>query len=121
MLSHAVPGAANGDHRSEYGSELGIVAVCVTLLMISGNFDLSVGAIVGFSGYGALYASAQGIRPRSRPCSACCAAYYRTHQWSARGHDPAAFVHRHHGHDACDQEYPERTGPGRADQTSNTN
>src|SRR5215472_8045795 len=41
-------------------SELGIVAVCVTLLMISGNFDLSVGAIVGFSGYGALYAIRSG-------------------------------------------------------------
>jgi len=41
-------------------SELGIVAVCVTLLMISGHFDLSVGAIVGFSGYGALYAIRSG-------------------------------------------------------------
>jgi simple sugar transport system permease protein len=41
-------------------SELGIVAVCVTLLMISGHFDLSVGAIVGFSGYGALYAVRSG-------------------------------------------------------------
>src|ERR1700752_2890044 len=44
-------------------SELGIVAVCVTLLMISGNFDLSVGAIVGFSGYGALYAVRAGYPP----------------------------------------------------------
>jgi simple sugar transport system permease protein len=44
-------------------SELGIVAVCVTLLMISGNFDLSVGAIVGFSGYGALYALRAGYPP----------------------------------------------------------
>lgn len=41
-------------------SELGIVAVCVTLLMISGHFDLSVGAIVGFSGYAALYALRAG-------------------------------------------------------------
>jgi simple sugar transport system permease protein len=44
-------------------SELGIVAVCVTLLMISGNFDLSVGAIVAFSGYGALYALRAGYPP----------------------------------------------------------
>ena len=44
-------------------SELGIVAVCVTLLMISGNFDLSIGAIVGFSGYGALYALRAGYPP----------------------------------------------------------
>jgi simple sugar transport system permease protein len=44
-------------------SELGIVAVCVTLLMISGHFDLSVGAIVGFSGYGALYALRAGLPP----------------------------------------------------------
>src|SRR6266566_2419880 len=44
-------------------SELGIVAVCVTLLMISGHFDLSVGAIVGFSGYGALYAVRAGYPP----------------------------------------------------------
>jgi simple sugar transport system permease protein len=44
-------------------SELGIVAVCVTLLMISGHFDLSVGAIVGFSGYGALYALRAGFPP----------------------------------------------------------
>jgi simple sugar transport system permease protein len=41
-------------------SELGIVAVCVTLLMISGQFDLSIGAIVGFSGFGALYAIRSG-------------------------------------------------------------
>src|SRR6266508_1648816 len=40
--------------------ELAIVAVCVTLLMITGNFDLSVGAIVGFSAYGALYAIRSG-------------------------------------------------------------
>jgi len=44
-------------------SELGIVAVCVSLLMISGNFDLSIGAIVGFSGYGALYAIRAGYPP----------------------------------------------------------
>src|SRR5437588_12567126 len=44
-------------------SELGIVAVCVTLLMISGHFDLSVGAIVAFSGYGALYALRAGYPP----------------------------------------------------------
>ena len=44
-------------------SELGIVAVCVTLLMISGHFDLSVGAIVGFSGYAALYALRAGLPP----------------------------------------------------------
>jgi simple sugar transport system permease protein len=44
-------------------SELGIVAVCVTLLMIGGNFDLSVGAIVGFSGYAALYALRAGYPP----------------------------------------------------------
>ena len=44
-------------------SELGLVAVCVTLLMISGNFDLSIGAIVGFSGYGALYALRAGYPP----------------------------------------------------------
>ena len=44
-------------------SELGIVAVCVTLLMISGHFDLSVGAIVAFSGYGALYALRAGYSP----------------------------------------------------------
>ena len=44
-------------------SELGIVAVCVTLLMISGNFDLSIGAIVAFSGYGALYALRAGFPP----------------------------------------------------------
>src|ERR1700752_5196158 len=44
-------------------SELGIVAVGVTLLMISGNFDLSVGAIVGFSGFGALYAIRAGFPP----------------------------------------------------------
>src|SRR5260370_32234624 len=44
-------------------SELGIVAVCVTLLMISGNFDLSVGAIVAFSGYRALYALRAGYPP----------------------------------------------------------
>src|SRR5215813_8122550 len=44
-------------------SELGIVAVCVTLLMISGHFDLSIGAIVGFSGYGALYALRAGYPP----------------------------------------------------------
>jgi simple sugar transport system permease protein len=44
-------------------SELGLVAVCVTLLMISGNFDLSIGAIVGFSGYGALYAIRAGYPP----------------------------------------------------------
>jgi simple sugar transport system permease protein len=42
-------------------SELGIVAVCVTLLMISGNFDLSSGAIIGMSGYGALYALRLGL------------------------------------------------------------
>jgi simple sugar transport system permease protein len=44
-------------------SELGIVAVCVTLLMISGHFDLSIGAIVGFSGFGALYAVRAGYPP----------------------------------------------------------
>ena len=42
-------------------SELGIVSVCVTLLMISGNFDLSVGAITAFSGYGALIALRLGL------------------------------------------------------------
>src|SRR5260221_11918188 len=42
-------------------SELGIVAVCVTLLMISGHFDLSVGAIVCFSGYAAVPALAAGL------------------------------------------------------------
>jgi simple sugar transport system permease protein len=44
-------------------AELGTVAVCVTLLMISGNFDLSVGAIVGFSGYATLYALRGGASP----------------------------------------------------------
>jgi simple sugar transport system permease protein len=42
-------------------SELGIVSVGVTLLMISGNFDLSVGAVMAFSGYGALFSLRLGL------------------------------------------------------------
>lgn len=44
-------------------AELGIVAVCVTLLMIGGNFDLSVGAIIGMSGYGVLFGLQSGLSP----------------------------------------------------------
>lgn len=44
-------------------SELGIVAVCVTVLMIGGNFDLSIGSVVGFSGYVLLYATRAGLPP----------------------------------------------------------
>jgi simple sugar transport system permease protein len=44
-------------------SELGIVAVCVTVLMIGGNFDLSIGSVVGFSGYVLLYALKSGLPP----------------------------------------------------------
>jgi simple sugar transport system permease protein len=42
-------------------SELGIVSIGVTLLMISGNFDLSVGAISAFAGYAALLALRAGL------------------------------------------------------------
>jgi simple sugar transport system permease protein len=42
-------------------SELGIVAICVTILMIGGNFDLSIGSVVGFSGYVLLYALKSGL------------------------------------------------------------
>jgi simple sugar transport system permease protein len=44
-------------------SELGIVAICVTVLMIGGNFDLSIGSVVGFSGYVLLYALKAGLPP----------------------------------------------------------
>jgi simple sugar transport system permease protein len=44
-------------------AELGIVAVGVTLLMIGGNFDLSIGSVVGFSGYALLYALKAGLPP----------------------------------------------------------
>lgn len=44
-------------------SELGIVAVCVTLLMIGGYFDLSIGAIIGLSGLAVLYGLQAGLHP----------------------------------------------------------
>ena len=37
---------------SSLAAQYGIVAVGVTLLMIGGQFDLSVGAIVGLTGWG---------------------------------------------------------------------
>jgi simple sugar transport system permease protein len=42
-------------------SELGIAAIAVTLLMISGNFDLSVGSITAISGYAALLSVQHGL------------------------------------------------------------
>ena len=36
-------------------SELGIVGVGVTLLMIGGQFDLSVGSVIGVASYAAVY------------------------------------------------------------------
>ena len=34
----------------QVSSEIGILAIGVTLLMISGEFDLSIGSLIGFSG-----------------------------------------------------------------------
>lgn len=44
-------------------AELGIVAIGVTLLMIGGHIDLSIGAVIGISSYMAVYFSSIGLPP----------------------------------------------------------
>jgi len=44
-------------------AELGIVAIGVTLLMIGGHIDLSIGAVVGISSYMAVYFTSIGLPP----------------------------------------------------------
>ena len=45
----------NGVNVASLAAQYGIVAVGVTLLMIAGHFDLSVGAIVGLTGWAMYY------------------------------------------------------------------
>lgn len=47
--------ADNGINVASIAAQYGIVAVGVTVLMIAGYFDLSVGAIVGLTGWGMYY------------------------------------------------------------------
>ena len=61
-------------------AELGIVSIGVTLLMIGGHFDLSVGAVLGLTSYVAVIADAR-LRhaadrggPRGGRASAPCSA-----------------------------------------------
>jgi simple sugar transport system permease protein len=44
-------------------AELGIISIGVTLLMIGGHIDLSIGAVVGISSYMAVYLSTLGLPP----------------------------------------------------------
>ncbi|ABM55839.1 ABC transporter permease [Verminephrobacter eiseniae] len=44
-------------------AELGIISIGVTLLMIGGHIDLSVGAVVGISSYMTVYFSSIGLPP----------------------------------------------------------
>lgn len=44
-------------------AELGIISIGVTLLMIGGHIDLSIGAVVGISSYMAVYLTTLGLPP----------------------------------------------------------
>lgn len=44
-------------------AEFGIVSIGVTLLMIGGHIDLSIGAVIGISSYMAVYLSTLGLPP----------------------------------------------------------
>jgi simple sugar transport system permease protein len=65
---------------------LGILAVGACLLMIGGEFDLSLGSMIGFTGMVAAIPPLHfGWRWRSRWHARCCSASSTASSWSAPG------------------------------------
>ena len=78
-------------------AQLGILATAVALLMIGGEFDLSLGSMIGFAGM----VIGLGVTEFDLPIGAAILAAFavalarRPRQRPARGPDAAAVLHRH--------------------------
>ena len=89
----------NGVNVASLAAQYGIVAVGVTLLMIAGHFDLSVGAIVGLTGWAMYYfGNVLGLPPVVTLLGALgFGARARSRQRRHPGAHGAAVVHHHPG------------------------
>ena len=84
----------------EVSAQLGILAAPVALLMIAGEFDLSVGSMIGFAGIViAIPAVIWGWPIWACACCSpsCCCGVCRLSQRPDRGEDRAAVLHRDAG------------------------
>ena len=89
----------NGINVASLAAQYGIVAVGVTVLMIAGHFDLSVGTIVGLTGWAMYYfGNVLGLPPiADHPVRARVRRAARGHQRRHSGAHRPAVVHHHAG------------------------
>ena len=80
-------------------SQLGILAIAAALLMIGGEFDLSIGSMIAFTGLVFAAALVNGHWPLSRrhPRDAGVRVRSRRDQRTDRHPDEASVLHRHAG------------------------